>query len=260
MSELLHRLERVNRGSTTAMGFGAAGRVEKVPGMALIGSLSAGKRFVQGAATLSKIGADGALITGSGPDGIPSSVAEALKGVPWGVRVPELTGEHAAGYREKGCDFLAFEPQRTQVGALEDEDTAYVLCVPSGMDEQSLRAIEDLPVDAVLLTLESIQPPLTLEHLLAIGVVRGSFSKYLLLEAPASLSSGELEGLKEVGVDGLVVDATSLSAKEMEGLRDRLLSLPQRQRRARITNAFPSRDAYSSQAGPALEDDDDQEF
>ena len=256
MSKLLDRLDKLSRGPITSMGFGAATRTEKLPGMALIGTLSSGRRLAQAATALSKIGADGALIQGNVPDSIPATVAEALKNVPWGVRVSELTGEHAARYREKGCDFLAFTAEGTQVGALEDEDAGYVLCVPANMDEQSLRAIEDLPVDAVLLTLDSIETPLTLSHLLAIGVVRGSFSKYLLLEVPGDLSDGELEGLKEIGVDGLVVDATS--AKDMAALKDRLMSLPRRQRnRGRKPSALLPRESYATPSSPPAEEDDE---
>ena len=258
MSKFLDRLDRLSRGPTTAMGFGAGGRTEKLPGMLLVGDLSSGKRSAQAAATLSKIGADGALVPGEGPDGVPENVADALKDVPWGVRASALTGDAVTGLREKGCDFLAFKPEGAQVGALSDEDAAYILCVSQDMDEQALRAIEDLPVDAVLLALDSVGPPLTIQHLLAIGAVRGSFSKHFLLEAPADLTSGELEALKEMGVDGLVVDATAASAKEMRGLQDRLMSLSRRQRnRGRKAGAIQPRDSYAAPASSHSEEDDE---
>jgi hypothetical protein len=260
MSKFLDRLDKLSRGPTTALGFGAGGRTEKLPGMALIGDLSSGKRPAQSAATLSKIGADGALVQGDDPEGIPKNVAEALKDIPWGVRASALTADGVTGFMEKGCDFLAFAPDGAQVGALNDEDAGYVLCVPPDMDEQSLRAIEDLPVDAVLLALDSVDPPLTVQHLLAIGAVRGSFSKYFLLEVPVGLTSGELEGLKEMGVDGLVVDATAASAKEMTGLKDRLMSLPRRQRnRGRNLGTVHPRDSYAAPAVPAPAEDDDED-
>jgi hypothetical protein len=240
------------------MGFGAGGRTEKLPAMVLIGDLSSGKRAVQAAATLSKIGADAALVPGEGPEGTPKNVAEALKDVPWGVRASALTGDSVTGLRDRGCDFLAFAPEGAQVGALSDEDAGYILCVSQDMDEQALRAIEDLPVDAVLLALDSVEPPLTIRHLLAIGAVRGSFSKHFLLEAPAELTSDELEGLKEMGVDGLVVDATTASAKEMRGLKDRLMSLSRRQRnRGKKLGTVHPRDSYAAPASSHAEEDDE---
>ena len=258
MSKLLDRLDKLGRGPTVAMGFGAGGRAEKLPGMALLGDLSSGKRQAQAAATLSKIGADGALVSGC-TDGIPENVAEALKDVPWGVRASALTGDAATGFRDKGCDFLAFAPDGAQVGALGNEDTGYILCVSQSMDEQALRAIEDLPVDAVLLSLDSVAPPLTIQHLLAIGAVRGSFSKYLLLEAPAELSGEELEGLKDMGVDGLVVDATAASAKELRALQEGLMALSRRQRnRGRKAGAVQPRDSYAGPASLHGEEDNDE--
>jgi hypothetical protein len=178
--------------------------------------------------------------------------------VPWGISVETLNGEQATQCREKGCDFLAFGPEKTLLGALEDEDTAYILNIQPDMEERYLRAIEDLPVDAVLLPMRSLEPPLTLEHLITIGSVRANFSKYMLLEIPAVLTAGELEGLRDIGIDGLVVDATTTSAEDLEGLKERLLALPRRARsRAQKPSAVIPHTGYS--LGSASADEEDEE-
>ena len=258
MSRFLDRLERINRGTPTAMGFGAAARTEKVPSMALIGALSDPGRAVQGASVLASIGADAALIEGMDIEDILGDLAQPLGTVPWGIRVQELKDEEASRYREKGCDFLGFGPEKALLGALEDDDTAYLLCIQPDMEERSLRAIENLPVDAVLLLLKSVEPPLTIQHLITIGSVRSEFSKYLLLEVSGILTAGELEGLRDIGVDGLVVDATSLSAEELEGLKDTLLALPKRQRnRSRKLDAILPRTVYALPGVPSHEEEEE---
>ena len=193
-------------------------------------------------------------------DGSLTKLAKALKSVPWGVRVEGLQQEQASRYRDRGCDFLAFQPEGALLRALGDADTGYLLCVQADMDERFLRAIEDLPVDAVLLSMASLEPPLTLQHLITISSVRGSFSKYLLLEVSALLSAEELEALRDIGVDGLVVDATALSSKDLEGLKEQLFALPRRQSPGakRPSALLPS--SAQTMSSPSLPEEDEDEF
>ena len=230
MSKLLDRMERIDRGGGRSMGFGAAARAETLPAMVLLGTIAKGDRSRQSASLLAKIGADGALLEGMGKGKVFQEIVRNLEGVPWGIKVEGLNTDQADLCKKEGCDFLAFGPEQALVGAMEDEDTGYVLCIPPDMDERSLRAIEELPIDAVLLRLTSLETPLTLQHLIDIGSVRSNFNKYLLLEVPVALTGRELEGLRDMGVDGLVVDANTTPEEELGGLRERLLTLPRRQR------------------------------
>ena len=256
MSRLLDRLERINRGVVSSMGFGAQARVERLPSMALIGLLSEPSKALKAATTLAKIGADAALVAATGPEQDIGSLAEKLESLPWGLRVEEFKGGQSAEYKEKGCDFLAFQPDTAHLSALEDEDTGYVLCIQPDMDERDLRVIEDLPVDAVLLNFSSAKSPLTIQHLITIGSVRGAFSKYLLLEIAGVPAAEELEGLRDIGVDGLVVDATAVSAKELEALKEGLLGLPKRQR-DRSRKAFALLPTMTPLPEAAASEDDD---
>ena len=259
MSKLLDRLERVNRGPTASLGFGAAARVQKVRPMALIGTLSDSSKAAEGASNLAKIGADGALIDGLGPEEIQKQLAQALDNVPWGVRVPALDSEQVSHHKEQGCDFLAFEPERASLGALGDEDTAYILSIQPDTDDRLLRAIEALPVDAVLLPFKSVNPPLTIEHLLAISSVRRAFSKYLLLELPGTPTSKEMEALRDIGVNGLIVDTTAISAEKLQGLHEGLLALPKRKRDRYDRAAAILPGAVYQQSGPPSRREEEEE-
>ena len=259
MSRFLDRLDRIHRGATTSLGFGASARAEKLPSMALVGMLSKQGKSLKGVTNLVSIGADGALVYGMDIDDAHKALAPTIENVPWGIVVSELVGEQAKTYRGKGCDFLAFRPENALLGALEDEDTAYFLCIEPDMDEQSLRAIEDLPIDVVLLTLRSADSPLTIKHLITISSVRSAFSKYLLLEVSGSLTTGEMHVLRDIGVDGLVVDASALSGKELTGLKQRLLALPRRQRnKSTRPSAVLPRAAYALPGAPSDDEEDEE--
>ena len=256
MSKLLDRLDRISRGTPNSMGFGAVSRTDKVPSMAMIGLISDRGKPADQASILAKIGVDGVLVEGVEKKTALSSLSKALDKVPWGLRLTGIDEEAATRYREQGCDFLAFGTEGVTLSALEDEDSGYLLCIQPDWDERRLRAIEHLPVDGAVLALPSADPPLTIEHLIAIGLVRGEFSKYLLLEVPGLPTSGELEGLREIGVDGLVVDAALHSAEDLQGLRDRLMDLPKRQRSTKKASAVLPSSAYAPQSVVSNDDDD----
>ena len=235
MSKLLDRLDRISRGTVNQIGFGVATRVEKTPPMVLVGKIGKAKA-ASTAAALSDVGFDGAVLDGIGIDDA-GKLADSLKDVPWGLKLDEVTPELVAGSREKGCDFLAFHPDKAFLEALSDdgkdeEEEGRILCIRADMDERALQVIEDLPVGAVLLSLDSVKPPLTLDHLLTIGVVRGAFSKYLLVELSGDLSSAEFEGLRDIGVDGIVVDASAMSKTALKKCQERLQGLSRRQRKS----------------------------
>ena len=240
------------------MGFGIAAKGEELPSMALVGLLSGKRKSVKGASLLAKAGADGAVIEGVDSAEALKEIAKRLDTVPWGIRVSELSGEQVEHYREDGSDFLAFGPERALLGALEEEDVGYLLCIPPDMDDRSLRTIENLPVDAVLLSLKELEPPLTVQHLIAIGSVREMFGKYLLLEVPGDPAFRELEALRDIGVDGLVVDVDSFTADALGALKARLVALRKRQRsKAKKSVANLPSIAYTPLAEPSQEEWDD---
>ena len=261
MSKLLDRLDRISKGTVSQMGFGAA-RVEKTPPMVLVGKIGKAKA-ASTAAALSDAGFDGAVLDGVSSDDA-GKATESLTGVPWGLKLDEVTSEQVAASREKGCDFLAFTPDKAVLEALSDDDksddeTGRILCISADMDERALQAIEDLPVGAVLLSLDSVKRPLTMDHLLTIGSVRGAFSKYLLVELSGDLSSAELEGLRDIGVDGIVVDAASMSKTALKQCKERLHGLSRRQRKPQ-SRAGALLPAGSSQSDDHDDDDDYDEL
>ena len=260
MSKFLERLDRINRGATTiTMGFGAAASSEAVPSMALLGILKDAKKLEDEASVLASIGADGALIDLENSEQLIKKIPN-LEGLPWGIRARHINADKARDYKEKGCDFIGLDPSGTDVEALVDEDIGYLLYIQPDMDDRSLRGIEDLPVDAVVVPLQSDGSPLTLESLIKIGSIRTMLSSYLLLEVAGPMTPWELKVLKDTGVDGLVVNVSS--GKILKELKESLTDLPKRQRTkgARPSPLLPL-GGYSLRQAPSQDDDgDDDEF
>jgi hypothetical protein len=123
------------------------------------------------------------------------------------------------------------------------------------MDEESVRALLELPVDGVLFTPPLTEIPLTIETLMAVQALRGLTDKSLLVEAPDGLDSVALESLRLVGVNALIVDHASGKAA---CVRETLLSLPRRRERQQHRSALiPHQPAPAP--SPAY-DEDDEDF
>jgi hypothetical protein len=84
------------------------------------------------------------------------------------------------------------------------------------------------------------------------------FDKYLLVEVPASLSSKELEGLRDVGVDAVVVNVEASTEESLKAMKKRLVELP-RQRKPRSERSSAIIPAGLG-AGSAHSDHEEEEY
>ena len=77
-------------------------------------------------------------------------IAKSIPDIPWGSWVEDTGAEKMEALVEAGCDFVVF-PATSQVSATpQDEKVGKILQVESSLGEGLLRAVNDLPVDAVL--------------------------------------------------------------------------------------------------------------
>jgi hypothetical protein len=255
MSKLESRIEKISRGSPAPMGFGAASRAAQTPAMALIGILP--NNALEGAKSLAGLDADGALLAGVDSGEEISSLTEALGSTPWGVKADALNGESVDDLVQKGCDFFLVSPDNVTVEAAKDDRAAFILSLPMGANDAFLRALEDLPICAAFTSLTA-DGPLTLQRLIDVASVRTMFDKYLLVEVPARLSSKELEGLRDVGVDAVVVNMEASTEESLKAMKKRLVELP-RQRKPRSERSSAIIPAGLG-AGSAHSDHEEEEY
>lgn len=257
MSKFLDRLDRLARGPSTPMGFGASSRVEKLPAMGLLASVT---QEQAASGSLSSSGVDGFIIKGAIDENGLSSIVSQMGDLPWGMEVDGLNETTAAGYLEKGADFFRFGPNGVEVGALSEEEPAYLLSLPLDSEERALRGVEDLPVDGVVLSVDASNLPLDLSQLMSLSAVRCMFNKYLLVELPGVVGAGELRGLRDIGVDAVIMDVSSVEASALAQLQEDLLNLPrQRKPRASKSDAMLPRNAFRLPATRRQDDDDEED-
>ena len=187
MSKLIDKLERASRGSGTPMGFGGAARKEKVAPVLLLGSAKLDQENEVGRVV--EAGLDGALLMAA-PTSSSKQVASAaklMKGLPWGLWQPGATPTEA----EKS-DFQVIASEATPLAMLAGDDRTNVMALAPEMGDSLLHAIDDLPVNAFLLSIDGTSG-LTVGQLLQIGRVRRFTSKYLLLHPGRYAVAGRVE-------------------------------------------------------------------
>ena len=244
MSKLVQRLERLGRDAPAPMGFGFSARRQPAPQMLLLASCAAPVELSEEA--LAHL--DGVLITSLNPtDDVKTGET------PWGIMLPEITGDAIGPLREKGCDFIALAAGGVHLDSLRDEELGRVMVTPRELSTEQAHSLGDLPVDAVLLA-ESLSPPLTLQALMDLSALRGEIGKAALVLLSGVPSAWEVECLRDIGVDGVVVNAAHAGAAALEELKKHILALPRRRPRGERPAVSVAQPAVA--AGADLDEDE----
>jgi hypothetical protein len=234
MSQLIDKLNRASQATSQPMGFGAARTAKSGSRIILIASLAPGdtSRLADGTEN-----ADAVLLRLAKSHLTANTIQEiagALPDIPWGGYLEDADTKRAATMVKAGCDFLVFTAASPVTATPQEEKVGKVLQVESTLDDGSLRAINDLAVDAVLIT-DAYQADgsIAWHHLIKIQHLANLLTKPLIVPIPLNVSGSELKAIWEAGVDGVVVEADTEKPEELEELRRAISELPPRSARKR---------------------------
>lgn len=243
MSQLIDRLNQVTKATVRSMGFGSQKTVSPKPRIQLIASVSQ-------ADTGSVSGADALVLRVSDPDSGArelKKVCKAVGDVPCGGWLSNEAVKEVKSVAEAGIDFIVF-PANTPLVILKgnEEKVGRILEVEASLNIGLVRAISELPVDAILLASAAEGGGrLTWNHLMLFKYFASVVDKHLLVAVPSSVSAEELKSLWEVGVNGVVIEAnTKQQAKDLADLRQAVdgISFTPRQKQvvARVSLPYPA--------------------
>jgi hypothetical protein len=261
MGKFLELMENIVNGAPAALGFGAV-RAPKVPSMALIALVSS--RHAAGLKSAAEVAPEATILSGlKGPNALQELKA-VLPKTPWGVRTEGLNESAAQAFREQGCDLLAFPLEDTPAAAVEDLEEAEVgrvLCLEPGMAEEELRAIDTLPVDALLVNMTGVTGQWMLRDLMTLGAISRRASKYILLAVAQPPAKKDLEALRDLGVRGLVLEVATTTPEALKELKAALLEMPRRrpQRKERTAALLPGSVYAAPHAAEAPEHEEEEE-
>ena len=223
MNKFLDLLDNIREGAPAPLGFGAS-RAEKLPGIALISLVSGDHK--KAITMVSKSSVDAVIIEGLTTPSDVKTIAKPLGKTPWGAKVSELSEGQAQEYQDDGSDLVVFNVEGTAASNLVCDQIARVLCVDISLEEDKLRALASLPVDVFLLSMKDVSSPWGIQDLANLSVISRRVDKYILLEVSEPPTGKDLEALRDIGVNGIVINTSEASAKIYKDLKQSLINMP----------------------------------
>jgi hypothetical protein len=208
MSKFRTRIRDVGR-AIGGFGFAAIARQER-PRYVLVVAEAA---TLAEASSAAGAGVDAILFTGPLAD-----LAEAVAAVkvPVGFRVPDATRVEAERAREAGADFLLFDDALTHASALTVKDLGHVLLLGADQDEQRLRSVAAIDLDAVLV--EADADVITVREQIELRRVALLCGAPLLVRSIGTPDGAILEAWRDAGGPVVLVPA-ALAASTLEAAR-----------------------------------------
>ena len=234
MSRLIDKLNQVSKALSQPMGFRAAGAVSRKPQMLLIASLTQTESITDLVADVASADAVLLHITKSSSVAL-QKIAKSLPDMPWGGWLGALDNKRVGTLVKSGCDFVVFPPASRMLAISQDDKIGKILQVESSLNEGLLKAVNELPVDAVLAADAQRSDYLTWQHLMLFQRFATLLTKPLLVSIPANTSVNDIRNLWEVGVDSVVVEVDTVQSveriKELRQAIDELATLSPRKRK-----------------------------
>jgi hypothetical protein len=259
MSRLIDKLHKAAQSSVPPMGFRTSRSAAPEPGLLLIVSTAP-----DAIKSTDDIGdASGILVR---PVGSPVTAAAMKKitgtmtDTPVGLYLEDADDKEVAAMAGAGCDFLVFPASSRISPAPADKKPGLILQVDASMDDGLLRAVNGLPVEAVLATDTFTGGSLLWHELLIFQHLANILAKPLITNIPADITETELKALWEAGVDGAVVEASALKAGGLKKLREAIGKLPPRTARKRgKTDVLLPRTGGETSAPPPPDEEEEDE-
>ena len=259
MSRLIDKLKQASQAEHPPMGFRAAKNISK-PRMLIVARLS--QTDVDNPAEL-VAGADAGLLPidrpGSGVK-LLEKIVQAVPDIPWGGWLDSTNRDEIKQVEKAGFDFLFFPAAKMSLALLEAEKIGRILAVEASLDEGLIRAINELPADAVFVDIRQKEEYfLTWQQLMIFQYFATLLTKPLLVTVPLNVATNELQVLWELGVDGVVVEtAPGQPAGGLKKLRQMVdgLTPPLKRKRTKARAIVPP---MREEAVPVIDEEEEEE-
>jgi len=259
VSRFIDKLNRVMRAVPPPVGFRTTQSVSPKPKMLLVAGLV--QANVDDLADY-VAGADAGLLQmselGSGAKSL-KRISQVVSGIPWGVWLRDIDREGIKQIVKVGCDFVVFPAANTSLAMLQGDEGGKILQVEASVGEGLLRAVDELPVDAVLIDGEQEEQHfLTWHDLMIFRHFAALLTKPLLVCIPSSVTANELQALGEAGVSGVIVEVgVGQPAERINELRQIIdkLTFPLQRRRRKAGALLP----YISRETSVVTEEEEEE-
>ncbi len=259
LAKLIERLHELGKSEPLPIGFGRPAEPKRKRALLVIGEAS--PRQIK---SLLSNGAiehlDAVLVAGLPSDKDAKSLGDFL----WGARLSTVDEKGLDELKESGCDFILVESEDVTAAVLRDDGMARGKELPLDVTERQARVLEDLPFDFLTLKYDIRPDKLTLAELLEFQAAVSMVGKHIVLEVSELPSESELNLLRDLPVDAVIVPAGELTATQGKSIREAIDAIEPRKPRSHhdepaiAQSGKPVVDAEGH--GDGFEEDDDDDF
>jgi hypothetical protein len=247
MSKFIDRLKQVSQTPTASIGFRPKKAESTRPKIQLVASLHEYSQSL-----VSKFAAADAIVV--------TETKSFSDDTLWGIRLGKGVLEEVDKAIETGADFAILPSSGIVLPS--DRKIGKILQISASVTDVLLRTINDLPVDAVLVTDDSEGGVINWQKLMLCKRFAGMLTKPVLVPIPLAVTAAELQLIWEMGVNGVTVDIKSISdANSLDTLRQLIdgLQYPSPKKREKLTPVLPQTVAKTEKPEEPDEDDDDDD-
>ena len=252
MSKFIEKLKNHTQLSPAPLGFGKA-LVQAKPRILLVAGL-AQPNIENLAECLS--GADAGLLQVNSLSSLDENLSKLSQSAPdivWGSWLNNANWGKVENTKIK-ADFLVFPPMMPLVDL--PAGLGKIFEIDANITDTQLRAIDELPVEAVLFNAKPDK--LNWQYLIMLQRLDNLLTKPLLTVVPSGVTSTELQTLWGVGVDGVVIELEAGQVNRLKELRQEVekasFPLPRKSKKAEVRLPFISQ----SPPADAEEEEEDE--
>jgi len=226
MSKLIDKLDKMTQGDIKPFGFAASVTKSTAPQMLII----ARTKLDDDAKTIPIIDAEAVLLSVDDASKTVDTVnrigKERLADI-WGIEAKNVSKKEADQLAKTGCDFIVLKLTSPTPVLMSDENLAKVIQINSSIEESMIKALNSLPVDALIVQDDSNLQDFTVENLVMYSRLEAMAQQPLLLVVSLELAKDNLEVLRDTGVNGLILDwSGAASNKKFAEIKKAIESLP----------------------------------
>lgn len=261
MSRLIDKLTHVRKAEPQPIGFIAVRAVIEKPRMQLVAFLKT-ENYEEVAEDLKP--ADAVVLEITVPDdaALLEKKCRDKDGAIYGGWLKTASAEIIDPLLKSNCDFMVF-PTTAPFVVTSEEKIGRILAVDLSINETLLRTVNDLPVDAVLVSGPGPENGLTLDYLMQVQSLVYLVRKPVIVPVSDSITQDELQALWNTGVTGAAVEIKDKkTAGKLAALRKSIESLnpveARKKARAGVLLPHLQPEAPAPQVGESGDDEEDE--
>jgi hypothetical protein len=211
MSNLIDMLEKIGDSTPGPMGFGpATGQSKSTTQMVLVVRIS--PDMLSNQSVIEKLESNAILVDTTVEEFL--KITKPIDTKPHGLHCTKVTASGASTLIDSCCDFVILESLQSEAAVTNIDDLGIVVTIDNDMEKETIRSLGMLPIGAVLLRPPLVDLPLRLDDAINIQKLARLIGKPMLVETPNGVDEQGIEVLRNIGVQGLIMDFVNVQDLE----------------------------------------------